>query len=352
MSIADGFLKDTYTMMMAMERIKQPSSFLVDTFFPVVPATAVTTKIGVEYRKGARKLAPFIISGTGGVNVAREQSQIDWYEPPMMGPRRVISLDDIANRSFGEGIYSSMTPEQRANQLLAKDLTDLQNMIVNRKNKMAADILLNGQCEIAGYAADGKVVKTDTVRFDDWNQKLIPAIKWNQANADIYGDMAEMSAGIQENAGMVPTVAICGKNIMGYILGNDAMMKYMNISNNANLSLMSFQPRITAPQVMFMGRIISLNLELYSYMETYTDEAGNIKSFIGDDDVIIGIPGRGKQLHGAVTLVEDRSFKTYVGNYVPAYRANEDDNTVSLAMYSRCVLVPETVDDWGVIKAK
>ena len=75
-------------------------------------------------------------------------------------------------------------------------------------------------------------------------------------------------------------------------------------------------------------------------------------SCIGDDDVIIGIPGRGKQLHGAVTLVEGRSFKTYVGNYVPAYRANENDNTVSLAMYSRCVLVPETVDDWAVIKAK
>ena len=352
MSIADGFLKDTYTMMMAMERIKQPSSFLVDTFFPVVPATAATTKIGVEYRKGARKLAPFIISGTGGVNVAREQSQIDWYEPPMMGPRRVISSDDIANRSFGENVYSSMTPEQRATQLLAKDLTDLQNMIVNRKNKMAADILLNGQCEIAGYAADGKVVKTDTVRFDDWTQKLIPAIKWNQANADIYGDLAEMSASIQENAGMVPTIAICGKNIMDYILGNEAMMKYMSISNNANLSMVSFQPRITAPQVMFMGRIMSLNLELYSYMETYTDEEGHIKSFIGDDDVIIGIPGRGKQLHGAVTLVEGRSFKTYVGNYVPAYRANENDNTVSLAMYSRCVLVPETVDDWAVIKAK
>ena len=161
----------------------------------------------------------------------------------------------------------------------------MQNMIVNRKNKMAADILLNGQCEIAGYAADGKVVKTDTVRFDDWTQKLIPAIKWNQANADIYGDLAEMSASIQENAGMVPTIAICGKNIMDYILGNDAIMKYMNISNNANLSLMSFQPRITAPQVMFMGRIMSLNLELYSYMETYTDEEGHIKSFIGDDDV-------------------------------------------------------------------
>ncbi len=344
--------KDTFTLMQAMDRMKQPSSFLVDTFFPVVPATAVTSKIAVEYRKGARKLAPFVIPGGNGVNTSRLGSKIDFYEPPMMGPRRVLGVDELMQRTFGEDIYSTKTPEQRANEILARDLVDLQNMVVNRKNKMAADILLTGQCQIDGYGADGKVTKTDVLKFEDWTQKLEPTTKWDQANADIYGDLAEMSNSIQENAGIVPDVAICGKNIMSYILGNEAIMKYIAIPNANNLSMMSFQPRLRAPQIMYIGTIMSLNLELYSYMETYVDENGQVQSFIGDDDVIIGITGRGKQLHGAVTLVEGNSFKTYVGNYVPAYRANENDNTVSLAMYCRCVLAPETVDDWAVIKAK
>lgn len=342
--------KDTFTLMQAMDRMKQPSSFLVDTFFPIVPATAVTSKIAVEYRKGARKLAPFIVPGSNGVNTARTGSKIDVYEPPMMGPRRVLSVEDIMNRGFGENIYSTKTPEQRADEILARDLVDLQAMVVNRKNKMAADILTTGECQIEGYAADGKVAKTDTIKFDDWTQKLEPTVKWNQANADIYGDIATMSNSIQENAGIVPDVAICGKNIMEYILANDAIMKYLAIPNVNNLSMMSFQPRLRAPQIMYIGTIMSLNLELYTYMETYVDEDGKVQSFIGDDDVIIGISGRGKQLHGAVTLVEGSTFKTYVGNYVPAYRSNENDNTVSLAMYSRCVLAPETVDDWAVIK--
>ena len=344
--------KDTFTLMQAMDRMKQPSSFLVDTFFPVVPATAVTSKIAVEYRKGARKLAPFVIPGGNGVNTSRLGSKIDFYEPPMMGPRRVLGVDELMQRTFGEDIYSTKTPEQRANEILARDLVDLQNMVVNRKNKMAADILLTGQCQIDGYGADGKVTKTDVLKFEDWTQKLEPTTKWDQANADIYGDLAEMSNSIQENAGIVPDVAICGKNIMNYILGNEAIMKYIAIPNANNLSMMSLQPRLRAPQIMYIGTIMSLNLELYSYMETYVDENGQVQSFIGDDDVIIGITGRGKQLHGAVTLVEGNSFKTYVGNYVPAYRANENDNTVSLAMYCRCVLAPETVDDWAVIKAK
>lgn len=342
--------KDTYTLMQAMDRMKQPSSFLVDTFFPNIPATAVTSKIAVEYRKGARKLAPFIVPGANGVNTARTGSKIDVYEPPMMGPRRVLSVEELMGRGFGENIYSTKTPEQRADEILARDLVDLQAMVVNRKNKMAADILTTGECQIEGYASDGKVTKVDTIKFDDWTQKLEPTVKWNQANADIYGDIATMSNSIQENAGLVPDVAICGKNVMDYLLANDAIMKYLAIPNVNNLSMMSFQPRLRAPQIMYIGTIMSLNLELYTYMETYVDENGKVQGFIGDDDVILGITGRGKQLHGAVTLVEGNAFKTYVGNYVPAYRANENDNTVSLAMYCRCVLAPETVDDWAVIK--
>lgn len=341
--------KDTITLMQAMDRMKQPASFLIDTFFPVMPAVAMTDKIAVEYRKGQRTLAPFIVAG-GGKNMGRNGSKIDIYEPPMVGPRRVLTQEDIMGRGFGEGVYSTKSPEQRANEILAKDLVDLQYAVVNRKNKMAADILTTGQCEIKGYAADGQLAKVDTVKFEDWNQKL--TTDWSKAGADILGDLGEMSNSIQENAGIIPTVAICGKNIFNYLLGNDMMSKILNISNGNNLTMLNFQPTLTAPQVGFIGKIHSLNLELYTYMETYVDDDGQVKSFIGDDDVIIGIPGRGKQLHGAVTLVEGKSFKTYAGAYVPAYRASEDDNTVSLAMYSRFLLVPETVDDWAVIKAK
>ena len=106
--------KGTYTLMQAMDRMKQPSSFLVDTFFPVVPPTAVTSKIAVEYRKGARKLAPFVIPGTNGVNTSRTGSKIDLYEPPMMGPRRVLSAEELMVRQFGEDVYSTRTPEQRS----------------------------------------------------------------------------------------------------------------------------------------------------------------------------------------------------------------------------------------------
>ena len=131
-----------------MERVKPPARFLLDTFFPKIDPIVPSSKIMLEYREGRRKLAPFIVKGSKGVNIKRDTSHMEINAPPMLGPRRVINPEDIEQRSFGETIYSTMTPAQRAAQLQAHDLIDLQDEIINRKNKMAADILTTGKCEI------------------------------------------------------------------------------------------------------------------------------------------------------------------------------------------------------------
>ena len=342
--------KDTISLMQAMERIKAPASFLLDTFFPKVMPTAMTTKIEVEYRKGGRKLAPYIVKGAHGVNTGREGSSIAIYQPPMLGPRRIVSPEDIEQRGFGETVYSTITPAQRAAQLQARDLSDLQGMIVNRKNKMAADILTSGSTTISGYADDGQLVTTDVVSFD-WTQEAKVAKSWADAGADIYGDIKAASETIQENAGMVPTIMVVGKNIENYLLNNEGIMKWLAIPSTSNLSLMSIAPRYTHPQIRRIGLIQSLNLEIYSYAETYTDDAGETQPFLAPDDAIIAIPGRGRQLHGAVTLInpEGTGFNTYAGEYVPQYYGNRDSNQMALTVYSRVLLAPEFVDDWATI---
>lgn len=344
---------DTLALVQTAERIKPPATFLLDTFFPNIPAVTASNKIPVEYRKGGRRLAPFVVRGSKGVNMGREGSTIDFYKPPMMAPRRVLDPEDIQTRSFGENIVSTMTPAQRAAQMQAKDISELQEMIINRKNKMAADILTTGKCDIKGLADDGKTELIDTVTYD-WTQKITPTTSWDAAGATIYYDFENASQLIQESSGMVPSIAIVGKNVPKYMLGNDQIMKYLAIPNANNLSLMSLQPRITSPQVSRVGMIQSLNLEIYSYMETYTDDDGNVVPFLGEDDVIIANPGRGKQLHGAVTLVNQAGtgYDTYIAPYVPYYDGDRRSQEVALTVYSRCLLTPEFVDDWALIKAK
>lgn len=346
-------LKDTVALMQATERFTAPAATLLDAFFPVIPETATTSTIEVQYRKGNRHLAPYVVRGAKSVNVAREGFKSDFYKPPMMAPSRVIDPEALDERGFGESFFSTKTGAQRATEMQARDLAELQAMIINRKNKMAADILTTGKCDIKGYADDGKEVLIDTVDYH-WDQKLVPSVLWDQANATIYEDIRNMSLKIQENAGMVPTVMLVGKNVAAYMLNNDQIMKYLSVPNAQNLSMFNLEPQIVSPQVMRVGMIASLNLEVFSYMESYLDDDGNVKPFLGENDVIIGVPGRGRQLHGAVTLLNDAQsgYNTFAAPYVPYYSGDKSNQELKLTMYSRCILAPETVDDFACIKTK
>lgn len=350
---------DTLTLMTAMERFKPAAGFMLDTFFPNSLPAFTTTTVAVETRKGHRHLAPFVTREGKGVNIGRGTSQMKFYEPPMMGPRRVINPSDVTQRGFGETLYSTTTPAQRAAALQANDLRELQDMITNRMNKMAADIMTTGKCTVKGYADDGKLELEDEVDFN-FDNFLSIAKAWDDETADIFGDLQNASDVIQEAAGQVPTVAICGKNVARKIIKNKQLMDWLSIPNRENFTIASIQPRITSPQSMYIGTIAALNLELYSYAETYipdeADSNGEYKPtpFLDPDTVIVAIPGRGKQLFGAVNLINEAEtgFSTYAGKYVPYYNASKESQTLSLTVYSRCILVPEYVDDWVVIDTK
>lgn len=81
-----GFdLDNTRTLLGVMSKTNIPSTLLVDTFFPQV-ITFPTTDVDVDYEKGGRKMAPFIVSGAGGVNIGREGFKTIRYTPPTMAP--------------------------------------------------------------------------------------------------------------------------------------------------------------------------------------------------------------------------------------------------------------------------
>lgn len=188
----------------------------------------------------------------------------------------------------------------------------------------------------------------------NFDQKIIPTTTWDKAGATIFDDIKSASEKIQEASGLVPTVMVVGKNVADYMLGNDQIMKWMGIPSTSNLSLFNIAPRITSPQVTFVGRIPALNLEVYTYAESYVDDDGTMKGFIGDNDVIVGVPGRGSQYHGAVYLLGDdgHGFMPYADPYVPYYSADKAAQELRLTMYCRCLIAPESITDFAVIKSK
>lgn len=343
-------ITDTFELLPTIERIKLPASYLVDTFFSNVMPASNSSYVAVEYRKEGRLLAPYVVRGGRGVNINRGTSRIKLYAAPMVAPRRVIGLEDITLRQFGETpVFSSVTPAERAARMQAQDLTELLRMIQNRKNKQAADILQYGKTTIKGYADDGVTIEEDTIKFD-WDYRVNATTDWAKPNADIYGDIKAVSERIQEDSGFIPTLMLCGKNVEKKLLNNSAIWKWLAIPNRENLTMASFSPHYTSPQARFVGHLSALNIEIISYAETFTDDDGQVKPFLDPNVAIICVPGLGKQLYGAITFMDTAgNWQTVAANNVPVYRFNTDAQQSSLTIFSRFLMVPETMADWAVI---
>ena len=69
--MAIDFTKTT-TLLGVVEQNYPPNTVLVDTFFPLED-TFTTDSVQIEYRKGSRMLAPYIVPGGHGVNMARRR---------------------------------------------------------------------------------------------------------------------------------------------------------------------------------------------------------------------------------------------------------------------------------------
>lgn len=338
----------TMELIQVVERIKAPATFLVETMFPQVQQ--ITSDIlPIEYNKEHRRLAAYLVSGAKGINVKREKTSVKLYQCPLMGIRRVIGINDITRRGIGEmPVVSTKTPEERAQEMVARDLVDLQRMLTNSKTAQAAELLQTGKITVKAYADDGETPQEDVIEFN-WSGKKNK--DWTANNADILGDLREASYEIQEKAGIVPSLLICGKNVEKYMLENKKMADWL-LSANANATkFINYQPQFTSPQIRHLGFINALNLEMVSYAETYWDGEQAIP-FLNPDSAILCCPGRGRQVYGSITLLENKQWQTYAAQMVPYYSANDDSQTSSLALFSRFLLIPENIDDWCCLKVK
>lgn len=346
-------IQDTFAMLNAIEQIDQPLNFLTSQFFNR-SETVTTDYIAIEYRKEGRLLAPAIVNGARGVDVNRGTAQARYYKPVTFAPRRVIGLGDLQKRLFGEipNLYTSVKPEERVARLQAQDLSDLMRLHANRREQLAAEILQRGKLTLKAYADDGQIPQTEIVDYD-WNGEVVPLVHWDNPAADIYGDLMAVSLKIQEFSGVVPTLAICGKNVEKYLLANTEIKNWLMIQNRENLTMASLQPHFTSPECRFIGRINALNLDLISYAKTYINEAGQVTPFIDDNSVIIACPNLGRTVFAPVTLFDKNNpngWSTIAAPIIPNYTINEESRTLALTLYSSYILIPDIIESWLCVK--
>lgn len=343
-------IQETFELVKAVERIKPQASYLIDKLFPET-RQIMSDVLPIETLKEGRRLAPFLVKGSRGLNVAREKTTVKLYQAPLIGARRVIGINDIERRGFGESpVISTKSAEDRAAEIQGRDLRDLKNMVVNRRAVMVAELIQTGKITVKAFADDGKTPADDVIGFPDFT-KLNK--NWTTSSAKIAADLSAASETIQEKSGFVPDLLICGKNILKYMRDNTEFKEFLLSSNPNAAAWLNFTPKYLSPQVRFVGYITSLNLEIVTYTETYQDDDGTTKPFIDEDTCVMCRGGIGTMVYGAMNYLDPAgNWQSAAAQELPIYTFNHEAQTTALTLYSRCLPVPESIDDFIAIKAK
>ncbi len=146
---------DTYVLMAITEEIVPQQTFFKDRYFPTGEGDIFACdKVLTEYRKGDRKMAAFVSARAGDIPMDRRGYEIHEYQPAFIAPSRLLTLDELRKRGFGEAIYANSTPAQRAARLQLGDLTDMDRRVVRREEWMCAQTMINNACTMQTYIDD------------------------------------------------------------------------------------------------------------------------------------------------------------------------------------------------------
>lgn len=296
-----------------------------------------------EYARSPRMVLPFANDNTGSVNVSRAGYQALTFTAPLLSGHRIISPATLDTKLPGESPYNSgYSPEDRARELAALDLIELQEALFRQEEFMCARLMQDGKITVDAGGTKGEIdygfTQSETVKASD---------KWT-ANYDILGKLMKCARTLRKN-GINPDTLIVGHEVSEAINTNEGVLKlrhdnWVNIPEPGSLENgITYVCQLRAP---------GLYLNVLEYDEYYSDSDGQVIPLI-DPKTAILLSSRevNFMLYGAVTYLDKNGeYVTEMAEYVPYVVSEFDPPARKLVVSSRPLPMPRDIGSWLVLK--
>lgn len=340
------------TMMGVINKLPPVHTFFRSTFFSH-EKTFVTEKVDVDYKKGSRKMAPFVSRIVGGQIVPNTGYHTETYTPPLIAPDKITTIDDILKRQAGENPYSGRTPAQRAVIKMAEDFKELREMITRREEWMCAQTMLTGKVEVVGKGVH------DVIDFGFTNRGDISTDakkKWKGGTAQTkYEDLKRWHEHVQKTGFTNCNVCIMASDVATEFIKDKEIQAMLDVKN---YELAVIKPTQKENNTTYLGTIHELGLDLYKYNEWYLDDFTDPtnpedKPMVPDGTLVMAsTSAQYSMYYGAITILNQKTeeFVTAEGKYLPDTFIKKRPDRRFLSMLSAPIPVPHEVDSWFVAK--
>jgi len=331
---------DPRVMITALEKMPPKRTFLKDTFFGTV-VTSETEKVDIDIYKGNQKMAAFVSKNIGTLTVGRDGYKTQTYTPPVVGNDRITTAEDILKRSLGENVYSAKSPDERAAEILMRDMAELDNMIVVREEWMAANALFTGAVVCTGEGVN------DTVDFgmaSTHKVTLSSGSKWTDSGVKPLEDIKAWKELIAKDSFLNPDICIMGATALKAFLANADVRATLDIRN---IDLGVIRPQELGGGVTYVGSDRLSGVDYYTYAGYYQDANGNLQPFVPDNKVLLASrQARTSMMYGAITIADEatKDLMTYALPRVPDSWVTKKPAARFVQLQSRPLPVPHDID--------
>lgn len=338
---------DPRTMGKLIVRMPRVKTFIRDTFFRNVQ-TFDTKKIDVDIKKGNRQLAPFVHPKIGSETMANSGYQTETYEPPLLAPDKITTIDDILKRRPGESLYNGKSPNQRAVEKMQEDFAELDETITRREEWMCCQALFTGKIPVIGKGLNYEI------DFNFTNTESLSGTKqWGKSAAEPLEDIERWKEQVQKTGFVNTNVCLMGKKACAEFLKNEQVQKMLDIRR---YELAVIKPRELPNGATYIGTLAKDNIDVYTYSEWFLDDWSapgekEEKPLVPENMVaMLSTEAVYSMYYGAVPTVDERGKEIGVaeGTRIPDQWVKRRPPRRFLGLSAAPLPVPHEVDAWFV----
>jgi hypothetical protein len=342
---------ETRTLLAPFDEGPVVATFLRDTFFGAREYPP-TNLVEFDFRRGRRKMAPFVAPLIGGKVMEREGYETRFFRAPRIAPVRNLRIPDLEPRMFGETIYSGRTPQDRAAELLAEDAVYCDEAITRREEWMCREILVNGKLTVTadhGYQLVVDFLESSAGPID--NHMAPTNGTWDVlATATPLTDLEQARLQTIAASGISPNVALFGTAAKDAFINNESVQKLLD---NRRYELGNVAPTIQDDAVVRFATVPGL--ECYVYAEYFEDDMGVLFPMLPENLVmLLSTNVQNKIVYGAYTQLEDvksKRYVTYQSARIPFVYGDEENGHLFYRLTSCPLPMPNDVLGWRIIDA-
>lgn len=333
----------------AVEAVPNVPSLFKTTFFGGARERILpTTKVDIDFKRGARKVAAFVNPFGKAPVVHKAGYETKEFETPIVGNKDITTIQDTLNRLPDELLMNSgVSPDERAMRMLIEAMTNLEDMIRRREELMCVQSMMTGLIPVIGENVNY------SIDFG-FSNSVVLTEKWDAVGAtcDPTKDLDDLCRDCRKNGYRNPNIVIMETSAY------DAFEKRciaLGLTDQKNFLNVEIQPSVVMEGVTFMGKLLKPALEIYTYDDWYIDDWSSatpatkplmpkgkiiVASTNSDFRMYYGVLGGVNAAGNDIAMKEGRRFAESWVQREPAARF--------LKTTTRPLPAPIEVDSWAV----